>query len=97
MDELARSRPYFQHYTQNIDCIKHLLPDLEAKTVRLHGQVDQARCRKCNWVCEFEPHLFQGDEAVKDAWNFGKAYITLVAPAKFYLLSRVPLLSKTNT
>jgi hypothetical protein len=58
MDELARSRPHFQHYTQNIDCIEHLLPDLEAKTVRLHGQVDQARCRKCNWVCDFEPHLF---------------------------------------
>jgi NAD-dependent SIR2 family protein deacetylase len=63
MDELARSCSDFQHYTQNIDCLEQLLPDLEAKTVRLHGQIDQARCGMCNWVCDFEPHLFQGDDS----------------------------------
>lgn len=63
MDELARSRPHFQHYTQNIDCIEHMLPDLDGKTIRLHGRVDQARCQKCNWVCDFEPHLFQGADS----------------------------------
>lgn len=47
------------HITQNIDCIEQRLPDLEAKTVRLHGQVDQARCQICNCVCAFDPHLFQ--------------------------------------
>ncbi|KAH6668515.1 DHS-like NAD/FAD-binding domain-containing protein [Halenospora varia] len=57
MDELARSRPHFQHYTQNIDCIEQLLPDLDAKTIRLHGRVDQARCQICNLICDFEPHL----------------------------------------
>ncbi|KAF8861555.1 DHS-like NAD/FAD-binding domain-containing protein, partial [Acephala macrosclerotiorum] len=46
MDELAQSRPYFQHYTQNIDCIEHMLPDLDGKTIRLHGRVDQAKCQK---------------------------------------------------
>jgi NAD-dependent SIR2 family protein deacetylase len=59
MDKLARSHPHFQHYTQNIDCIEHLLPDLDAKTIRLHGRVDQARCQKCNWACEFKPHLYR--------------------------------------
>ncbi|KAH7408980.1 hypothetical protein BKA64DRAFT_639299 [Cadophora sp. MPI-SDFR-AT-0126] len=28
------------------------LPDLNAKTIRLHGQVDQIRCRKCNGCME---------------------------------------------
>jgi len=37
MDELARTCPHFRHYTQNIDCVERLLPDLDAKTVRLHG------------------------------------------------------------
>jgi NAD-dependent SIR2 family protein deacetylase len=40
MDELARTCPHFRHYTQNIDCVEHLLPDLDAKTIRLYGRVD---------------------------------------------------------
>jgi NAD-dependent SIR2 family protein deacetylase len=49
-------------YTQNIDCVERLLPDLDAKTIRLHGRVDQARCEICNWVCDYKPHLFQGSD-----------------------------------
>jgi NAD-dependent SIR2 family protein deacetylase len=64
MDELARTRPYFRHYTQNIDCVERLLPDLDAKTIRLHGRVDQARCGICNWVCDYKPHLFQGSDSL---------------------------------
>lgn len=40
MDELARTRPYFRHYTQNIDYVKRLLPDLDAKTIRLYGRAN---------------------------------------------------------
>jgi NAD-dependent SIR2 family protein deacetylase len=64
MDELARTRPHFRHYTQNIDCVERLLPDLDAKTIRLHGRADQARCGICNWVCEYKPHLFQGSDSL---------------------------------
>jgi NAD-dependent histone deacetylase SIR2 len=64
MDELARTRPHFRHYTQNIDCVERLLPDLEAKTIRLHGRADQARCEICNWVCDYKPHLFQGSDSI---------------------------------
>jgi NAD-dependent SIR2 family protein deacetylase len=42
MDKLARTCPCFRHYTQNIDYVKRLLPDLNAKTIRLHSQVNQA-------------------------------------------------------
>ena len=88
MDELARTRPHFRHYTQNIDCVERLLPDLDGKTVRLHGRVDQARCGICNWVCDYKPHLFQGSDSLrcqrcvqrsqarilkgKRSWNIGK-------------------------
>jgi len=58
IDELARTRPHFRHYTQNIDCVERLLPDLDAKTIRLYSRVDQARCGICNWVCDYKPHLF---------------------------------------
>ncbi|PQE08876.1 hypothetical protein CJF31_00010797 [Rutstroemia sp. NJR-2017a BVV2] len=58
MDELARTRLYFRHYTQNVDCVERLLPDLDAKTIRLYGRVDQARCGICNW----KPYLFQGSD-----------------------------------
>jgi NAD-dependent histone deacetylase SIR2 len=64
MDELARTRPHFRHYTQNVDCVERLLPDLDAKTIRLHGRVDQARCGICNWVCDYKPHLFQGSDSL---------------------------------
>jgi NAD-dependent SIR2 family protein deacetylase len=44
MDKLARDDRLMHHFSQNINCIEHLLPDLQAKTLRLHGQVDQIRC-----------------------------------------------------
>jgi NAD-dependent SIR2 family protein deacetylase len=40
IDELARTRPYFRHYIQNINCVERLLPDLNAKTIYLYGRVD---------------------------------------------------------
>ena len=64
IDKFARTRPHFRHYTQNIDCVERLLPDLDAKTVRLHGRVDQARCEIYNWVCDYKPHLFQGSDSL---------------------------------
>jgi NAD-dependent SIR2 family protein deacetylase len=64
MDKLARTRPCFQHYTQNIDCVKRLLPDLDAKTIRLHSRVNQARYGIYNWVCDYKPHLFQGSDSL---------------------------------
>lgn len=60
MDELARSRSYFQHITLNIDCLESKLPDLEAKTVRIQGQVNQARCQLCSRVVDFDPTSYQG-------------------------------------
>ncbi|RDL30197.1 uncharacterized protein BP5553_10475 [Venustampulla echinocandica] len=60
MDKLARERRLLRHITQNIDCIEQQLPDLNAKTIRLHGQVDQMRCQMCNGVYKFQPRLFQG-------------------------------------
>ncbi|KAH6666144.1 DHS-like NAD/FAD-binding domain-containing protein [Halenospora varia] len=52
LEELARSGQLLCHLTQNIDCMEQRLPNLEARTIRLHGQINQARCQKCNWVCE---------------------------------------------
>jgi NAD-dependent SIR2 family protein deacetylase len=43
INELAWTCPHFRHYTQNIDYVERLLPDLDAKTVRLYGRVNQAR------------------------------------------------------
>jgi len=60
MDKLASEHRLLHHITQNIDCIEQQLPDLNAKTIRLHGQVDQMRCQKCNNVSKFQPQLFQG-------------------------------------
>jgi hypothetical protein len=73
---------------RNIDSVERLLPDLDAKTVRLHGRVDQARCEICNWVCDYKPHLFQGSDSLycqrclqrsqarilkgKRSWNIGR-------------------------
>jgi NAD-dependent histone deacetylase SIR2 len=64
LDELARTRPHFRHYTQNIDCVERLLPDLDAKTIRLHGRADQSRCEICNLVCDYKPYLFQGSDSL---------------------------------
>ena len=60
MATLAHEQKLTLHITQNIDCVEQQLPDLEAKTVRLHGRVDQMRGQKCNWVGPYQPRLFQG-------------------------------------
>ncbi|KAH7305393.1 DHS-like NAD/FAD-binding domain-containing protein, partial [Rhexocercosporidium sp. MPI-PUGE-AT-0058] len=60
MATLAHEHRLPLHITQNIDCVEQRLPDLDAKTIRLHGRVDQMRCQKCNWVGAFQPRLFQG-------------------------------------
>jgi NAD-dependent histone deacetylase SIR2 len=60
LDKLAREGRLLYHITQNIDCAERPLPDLNAKTIRLHGQVDQMRCEICSGVSNFEPQLFQG-------------------------------------
>ena len=51
------------YYTQNIDCYEHKLDNIEWETVRLHGQVNQARCEKCRWKCTIDLRIFRGDEA----------------------------------
>jgi len=38
--KLAQTRPHFRHYIQNINCIERLIPNLNAKTVRLYSRVD---------------------------------------------------------
>jgi len=58
LEKLARGGQMLQHYTQNIDCIEQLLPDLEAKTTRLHGQVDQMRCSTCSTVFKVQARSF---------------------------------------
>jgi NAD-dependent SIR2 family protein deacetylase len=40
MDKLARACLYFRHYTQNINYVERLLPDLDATTIRLYSRVD---------------------------------------------------------
>ncbi|KAH9205222.1 DHS-like NAD/FAD-binding domain-containing protein [Leptodontidium sp. 2 PMI_412] len=60
MATLAQEHKLTLHITQNVDCVEQRLPDLDAKTIRLHGRVDQMRCQKCNWVGAFQPRLFQG-------------------------------------
>ncbi|KAH8587214.1 DHS-like NAD/FAD-binding domain-containing protein, partial [Bisporella sp. PMI_857] len=48
MDNIAHEQRLLHHITQNFDCVEQRLPALEAKTVRLHGRLDQMRCQKCN-------------------------------------------------
>ncbi len=31
---------------------------------QMGGQGEQARCGVCNWVCNYEPHLFQGSDSL---------------------------------
>jgi NAD-dependent SIR2 family protein deacetylase len=59
LEKLALEHRLVRNYTRNIDCLEHRLPGLEAKTIRLHGQIDQVRCQKCNSMFRFELHLFQ--------------------------------------
>lgn len=49
LDGLARNGCLLRHYTQNIDCIEHRLPNLWEKTVQLHGRIDEAMCQYCGW------------------------------------------------
>ncbi|PVH70126.1 DHS-like NAD/FAD-binding domain-containing protein, partial [Cadophora sp. DSE1049] len=55
MDNLAHEQRLLHHITQNFDCVEQQLPALEAKTVRLHGRLDQMRCQKCNQVRGLRP------------------------------------------
>ena len=55
IQELANEHRLLRHYTQNIDCLEKSLPRLEARTVRLHGRVDQLRCTQCDHMSQFEP------------------------------------------
>ena len=64
MDELARTCSHFRYYTQNINCVKRLLSNLDTKMIRLYSRVDQVRCKICNWVCEYKPYLFQGSNSL---------------------------------
>ena len=56
---LAKNGNLLRHYTQNIDCIKRKLPDLEGKTLKLYSQIDQARCQYCVWSTPLVPDWFQ--------------------------------------
>ena len=62
MDELASNCCLLQHYTQNIDCIKHHLPNLWEKTVQLHGQINEAMCQYCGWNGPLVPDWFCGSD-----------------------------------
>ncbi|KAH6667210.1 DHS-like NAD/FAD-binding domain-containing protein, partial [Halenospora varia] len=59
LDNLAHEQRLLHHITQNFDCVERRLPALEAKTIRLHGRLDQMRCQKCNQVHGLVPELLQ--------------------------------------
>lgn len=58
MNQLANEGRLLRHYTQNVDCLERLLPALEKRTVRLHGQVDRGRCTRCHWVGRVSSRIF---------------------------------------
>ncbi len=62
LDELAHNGRLLRHYTQNIDCIEHRLPDLWEKTVQLHGRIDEAMCQYCGWNGPLVSDWFCGSE-----------------------------------
>ena len=62
LNELARNGCLLRHYTQNIDCIEHRLPDLWEKTVLLHGRIDEAMCQYCGWIGPLVPDWFYGSD-----------------------------------
>ena len=62
VDSLARNGSLLRHYTQNIDCIESRLPNLEKKTLRLHGRIDQARCQYCACNVPLMPDWFQAPD-----------------------------------
>lgn len=49
-----------RHYTQNIDCVEQHLPGLLARTVQLHGRIDQAKCQLCGSIAPFAIDAFRG-------------------------------------
>jgi hypothetical protein len=57
LDQTSSSRSP-ERYTQNIDYVERLLPDLDAKTICIYSRVDQARYGICNWVYNYKPYLF---------------------------------------
>lgn len=62
LDELARNGRLLRHYTQNIDCIEHRLPNLWEKTVQLHGRIDEAMCQYCGWNGPLVSDRFRGSD-----------------------------------
>ncbi|KAL6712965.1 NAD-dependent deacetylase hst3 [Lecanora helva] len=60
LEQLADSRRLIRHYTQNLDCIEQRLPNLWAKTVQLHGRIDQVRCQFCSYIIPYPSVIFQG-------------------------------------
>ena len=62
LDELARNGCLLRHYTQNIDCIEHRLPNLWEKTLQLHGRIDEAMCQHCGWNGPLVSDWFCGSE-----------------------------------
>ena len=62
LDGLARSGCLLRHYTQNIDCIEHRLPNLGERTVQLHGRIDEAMCQYCGWNGSLVSDWFCGSD-----------------------------------
>ena len=62
LDGLASNGRLIRHYTQNIDCIEHQLPNLGERTVQLHGRIDEAVCQSCGWRTSFLPSRFCGSD-----------------------------------
>lgn len=62
LDGLAHNGRLLRHYTQNIDCIEHRLPNLWEKTVQLHGRIDEAMCQYCGWNGPLVPDWFCGSD-----------------------------------
>jgi len=83
LESLALSGHLLRHYTQNIDCVEGHLPELWAKTVQLHGRIDQAVCQSCRWTVPFlvdsfcRPHLpdcQRCEEVVLEREKMGKRH-----------------------
>lgn len=60
LHKLALGGHLLRHYTQNVDCVEGHLPELWAKTVQLHGRIDQAVCQSCRWTVPFLADSFCG-------------------------------------
>ncbi|KAL9126166.1 MAG: hypothetical protein Q9217_004746 [Psora testacea] len=62
LDGFASNGRLIRHYTQNIDCIEHRLPNLGERTVQLHGRIDEAVYKSCGWRTSFLPTWFCGSD-----------------------------------